>query len=65
MHDSLAAIHLSLISAGRVTDLYGLLDAAYCSASLRERSRGLGHVPMIDHNPRRGEKIEFAPAEDI
>jgi len=65
MHDSLAAIPLSLISAGRVTNLYDLMDAAYCSAELREHSRSLGHVPLIDHNPRRGEKIEFAPAEAI
>ncbi len=30
---------------------------------LREESRRLGHVPLIDHNPRRGEKIDFAPHE--
>lgn len=65
MHDSLAAIPLSLISAQRVTNLYDLMDAAYCSSELREHSRDLGHVPLIDHNPRRGEKIEFAPAEAI
>ena len=63
MHDSLAAIPLSLISAQRVTNLYDLMDAAYCSGELREHSRSLGHVPLIEHNPRRGEKIEFAPAE--
>jgi hypothetical protein len=65
MHDSLAAIPLSLISAGRVTNLYDLMDAAYCSAELREHSRNLGHVPLIDHNPRRGTKIEFSPAEAV
>jgi hypothetical protein len=65
MHDSLAAIPLSLISAQRVTNLYDLMDAAYCSTELREHSRSLGHVPLIDHNPRRGEKIAFAPAEAI
>jgi len=65
MHDSLAAIPLSLISAERVTNLYDLMDAAYCSTQLREHSRSLGHVALIDHNPRRGEKIEFAPAEAI
>lgn len=65
MHDSLAAIPLSLISAARVTNLYDVMDAAYCSAELRDHSRRLGHVPLIDHNPRRGEKIEFAPAEAI
>jgi len=40
-------------------------DAAYCRSELREHSRSLGHVPLIDHNPRRGEKIEFSPAEAI
>lgn len=39
------------------------MDAAYCSAELRDHCRGLGHVPLIDHNPRRGEKIPFAPHE--
>lgn len=65
MHDSLAAIPLSLISAERVTNLYDLMDAAYCSSDLREHSKSLGHVPLIDHNPRRGTKIEFSPAEAI
>jgi hypothetical protein len=65
MHDSRAAIPLSLISASRVTNLYDLMDAAYCSVELRAHSRSIGHVPLIDHNPRKGEKIEFAPAEAI
>lgn len=63
MHDSLAAIPLSLMTSERVTNCYDLMDAAYCSSVLREHSRNLGHVPLIDHNPRRGEKIEFAPSE--
>ena len=63
MHDSLAAIPLSLMTAQRVTNCYDLMDAAYCSSVLREHSRNLGHVPLIDHNPRRGEKIEFTKAE--
>lgn len=65
MHDSRAAIPLSLISASRVTHLYDVMDAAYCSAELREHSRSLGHVPLIDHNPRGGEKKEFDPAEAV
>ena len=65
MHDSLAAIPLSLISAQRVTNLYDVMDAAYCSTELREHSKSLGHVPLIDHNPRHGEKIEFDPAQAI
>jgi hypothetical protein len=65
MHDSCAAIPLSLMSAQRVTNLYDLMDAAYCSRQLREHSESLGHVPLIDHNPRKGEKIEFDPAQAV
>jgi hypothetical protein len=65
MHDSKAAIPLSLISAQRVTNFYDVMDAAYCSSDLRAHSRDLGHVPLIDHNPRKGEKIEFDPAEAV
>jgi IS5 family transposase len=65
MHDSRAAIPLSLISAGRVTNLYDLMDAAYCSQDLQEHCRELGHVPLIDHNPRGGEKEAFEPADAV
>ncbi len=63
MHDSRAAVPLSLMSAARVTNLYDLMDAAYCSTEQRAHSRSLGHVPLIDHNPRGGEKIEFDAAQ--
>lgn len=65
MHDSGAAIPLSLISAERVTHLYDLMDAGYCSLDLHEHSRSLGHVPLIDHNPRGGEKEAFEPADAV
>ncbi len=65
MHDSRAAIPLSLISAQRVTNLYDVMDAAYCSFELHEHCRSLGHVPLIDHNPRGGMKEEFEPADAI
>jgi len=63
MHDSQAAIPLSHLTAARVTNLYDVMDAAYCSTELRAHCKDLGHVPLIDHNPRGGEKIEFDPAE--
>lgn len=63
VHDSQVAIPLATMSALRVTNLYDLMDAAYCSPILRAHSANLGHVPLIDHNPRGGEKIEFAPHE--
>jgi hypothetical protein len=61
LHDSQVAIPLATMSAQRVTSLYDLRDAAYCSPLIRAHSESLGHVPLIDHNPRGGEKIEFAP----
>jgi hypothetical protein len=63
VHDSQVAVPLSRLSAQRVTNLYDVMDAAYCSAALREDSRSLRHVPLIDHNPRGGVKLEFAPHE--
>jgi len=65
MHDSQAAIPLSHLTAARVTNLYDVMDAAYCSTELREHCKDLGHVPLIDHNPRGGKKLEFDPAEAV
>ena len=65
LHDSQAAIPLAQMSARRVTSLYDLADAAYDAKEIREMSARLGHVALIDHHPRRGEKREFAPAEAV
>ena len=65
MHDSLAAVPLSRISAKRIDSLYDLMDAAYCSLDLHEHCRELGHIPIIDHNPRQGIKEEFDPNDAI
>jgi len=53
MHDSQAAIPMAKISAQRVRNLYDLMDAAYDAPQIHEYSRELGHVPIIDVNPRR------------
>ena len=63
VHDSRVALPLSIISAQRVDACYELRDAAYCSTVIREEIQAAGRVPLIDHNPRNGEKIEFAPHE--
>ena len=63
VHDSQTAIPLALMTQSRVTNCYDLMDAAYCSEEIRRHSRSMGHVPLIDHNPRGGEKIAFDPAE--
>ena len=53
LHDSQAAIPLALTTAQRVTSLYDLSDSAYDAPPIHEQSRSLGHIPIIDANPRR------------
>jgi len=64
LHDSQASIPLAQMSAERVTSLYDLMDAAYDAPEIHDFSKELGHVPIIDHNPRRGkQKNKMAPAQ--
>lgn len=65
MHDSQAAIPLAEISRRRVVNLYDVMDSAYDAELIKEHSRSLNHIPIIDNNPRCGEKIEFDPAKSI
>jgi hypothetical protein len=60
VHASQVAIPLAVITASRVTSLYDLMDSAYDAPEIRGKSRALGHVPIIDANPRRGGKAEAA-----
>lgn len=62
LHDSQVAIPLAQMSFQRVTNLYDLMDAAYDSPAIHCFSKSLGHMPIIDNNPRRGEKILMEPA---
>ena len=62
VHDSQVAIPLAQMTAQRVTSLYDLMDSAYDAPAIHAFSQSLGHVPIIDPNPRRGEKIELEPA---
>jgi hypothetical protein len=52
VHDSQVAIPLATMTAVRVTNLYDLTDSAYDDAAIKQHSRGLNHVPIIDINPR-------------
>ncbi len=63
VHDSQVAIPLAQLTAQRVSSLYDLMDSAYDAPQIHAFSRHLGHVPIIDHNPRGGEKLLFAPAQ--
>lgn len=63
LHDSQVAIPMMKMTSEKVTYLYDLMDAAYDAKQIHEMSRTLGHVPIIDPNPRRGQVIPLAPAE--
>ena len=64
-HDSQVAIPLMQITSERATVLYDLADSAYDAPEIKDFSRSLGRVPIIDPNKRRGDGIELAPAEKI
>lgn len=56
MHDSQAAIPLAEITNQRITHCYDLMDAAYDALPIKKHSESLGHVPVIDENPRTKER---------
>ena len=58
VHDSQVAIPLAVMTAARVQSLYDLMDSAYDAKEIREHSRSLGHVPIIDINPRGNEELK-------
>ena len=53
LHDSQEAIPLAQLTAGRVDNLYDLMDSAYDAEEIRACSKRLGHVAIINANPRR------------
>lgn len=65
VHDSQVAIPMLRMTTERVEYLYDLMDSAYDAAQIREVSRGLGHVPIIDPNPRGKKIVPMSPAESV
>jgi transposase len=57
-HDSQVALPLATMTNQRVTNLYDLMDSAYDAPIIREHSRSLGHVPIININPGRNTKLK-------
>jgi transposase len=57
-HDSQVALPLATMTSQRVTNLYDLMDSAYDAPIIREHSKSLGHVPIIDINPRRNTQLK-------
>ena len=58
MHDSQAAIPLANLTARKITNLYDLMDSAYYVPGIIEHSESLGHVPLIDKNPRANKEFK-------
>jgi len=58
LHDSQVAIPLAKMTSERVTSLYDLMDSGYDCQGIRDFSCSLGHVPLIDVNPRGDKKLK-------
>ena len=52
LHDSQAAIPLATMTVARVTNLHDLMDSACDAPEIRAHSASMGHVAIIDVNPR-------------
>lgn len=61
VHDSQVAIPLIKKTSSKVQYCYDLMDAAYDAEQIWHQSRALGHVPIIDRNPRGKDIIPMAP----
>jgi transposase len=57
VHDSQVAIPLAEMTARQVVTLYDLMDSAYDVPGIIAHSKLLGHVPLIDKNPRRDKAL--------
>ena len=65
VNDTQVAVPLMLTSAERVTSLYDLMDTGYDATAIREKSRQLGHVPLIPFQKRGSEQQELAPHQKV
>lgn len=57
LNDSQVAIPLAEMTARRIVNLYDLMDAAYDVPGIIAHSKSLGHIPLIDKNPRRDKAL--------
>jgi hypothetical protein len=58
LHDSQVAIPLATMTTQRVTYCYDVMDSAYDAYHIKEQSRVLGHVPIVDPKAPGGPKPE-------
>lgn len=58
LNDSQVALPLATLTDKKITNCYDLMDAGYDVDAIAEYSRLLGHIPLIDKNPRRDQKLQ-------
>ena len=58
VHDSSVALPLMQETSKRVNYLYDLQDAGYDAQIIREFSLALGHLPIIDINPKNSKELK-------
>lgn len=64
VHDSQVAIPLATLTSSRIVNCYDLMDAAYYVPDIIAHSQELGHVPLIDKNPRRNKEMQLEKEEE-
>jgi hypothetical protein len=65
VHDSQVAIPLMTMTGARVSYLYDLMDAAYDAAAIHDKSKALGHAPIIDRNFRAQHEAKAESAREV
>lgn len=64
VHDSQLAIPMEKWTERKITYLYSVMDSAYDARPIADYVEGMGRVPLIDPNKRRGgERKGFTPAQ--
>jgi len=65
VHDSQVAIPLMTMTSARVSYLYDLMDSAYDAAAIHDRSRALGHAPIVDRNFRSDQEARVEWSREV
>lgn len=60
LNDSQAAIPLATMTAERIINCYDLMDAAYDAPDIIAHSQSIGHIPLIEKNPRGNKELKEA-----
>lgn len=58
VHDSQVAIPLAAMTSERIDNCYDLMDSAYDCKEITNYIRKLGHIPIVDSNPRRDKELQ-------